>query len=109
MAARTISPERTGLLPRVVIRLLIRSLLLMPDQITSAVNILQVLLQHSLQLLPAYTSNADGFWSDNTIWTQTGGDPYPCPAGGPNGFIVNVNHVVTINANNMYGLQDYYK
>jgi hypothetical protein len=49
--------------------------------------------------VPEYTSNADGFWSDETIWSQTAGDPYPCPPGGPNGFIVNVNHVVTINSN----------
>ena len=50
--------------------------------------------------MPQYTSNSDGNWTDNTIWTQTGGDPYPCPVGGPNGFIVIINNVVTLNANN---------
>ena len=49
--------------------------------------------------VPIYTSNANGNWTDQTIWTQTGGDPYPCPPGGPNGFIVNINHIVTLNAN----------
>lgn len=49
--------------------------------------------------VPQYTSNADGNWSDNTIWTQTGGSSYPCPVGGPNGFVVTVDHVVTANAN----------
>ncbi len=49
--------------------------------------------------VPIYTSNADGNWTDPTIWTQTGGDPYPCPPGGPNGFIVVINHVVTLDAN----------
>ena len=46
-----------------------------------------------------YTSNSDGNWTDQTIWTQTGGDPLPCPPGGPNGFIVIINHVVTLDAN----------
>lgn len=50
--------------------------------------------------VPEYTSNADGNWSNNLLWTQTGGDPYPCPAGGPNGFIVTINHIVTLNTNN---------
>ena len=49
--------------------------------------------------VPIYTSNKDGLWTDKTLWDQTGGDPYPCPDGGPNGFIVIVNHVVQINAN----------
>ncbi|MFN8211134.1 MAG: hypothetical protein U0T33_09240, partial [Bacteroidales bacterium] len=50
--------------------------------------------------VPEYTSNADGNWTNNLIWTQTGGDPYPCPVGGPNGFIVKINHVVKLDANN---------
>ncbi|NMC40278.1 MAG: HYR domain-containing protein, partial [Bacteroidales bacterium] len=50
--------------------------------------------------VPEYTSNSNGNWSDKTIWTQTGGDPYPCPDGGPNGFIVVINHDVTLDANN---------
>jgi hypothetical protein len=49
--------------------------------------------------VPIYTSNADGNWTNQAIWTQTGGDPYPCPPGGPNGFIVIINHVVTLDAN----------
>ena len=52
--------------------------------------------------VPTYTSNKDGNWTDNTIWDQTAGTPYPCPVGGPNGFIVNVNHIVTINTNSCY-------
>jgi len=50
--------------------------------------------------VPEYTSNADGNWSNNLLWTQTGGDFYPCPVGGPNGFIVTINNVVTLDANN---------
>jgi len=47
-------------------------------------------------IVPQYTSNADGVWSDKTIWTPSGGSTYPCPDGGPNGFIVTINHVVTL-------------
>ncbi|MCU0461891.1 MAG: hypothetical protein MUF36_07755 [Bacteroidales bacterium] len=51
---------------------------------------------------PVFTSIADGYWDDPAIWTQTGGDILPggCPAGGPNGFIVNINHVVSIRTHN---------
>ena len=49
--------------------------------------------------VPIYTSNKNGNWTDKTIWTQTGGTTYPCPDGGPNGFIVNIDHVVTANSN----------
>ena len=49
--------------------------------------------------VPQYTSNRDGNWTDNTIWTPSGGSTYPCPVGGPNGFIVTIDHVVTANAN----------
>ena len=52
--------------------------------------------------IPTYTSNKNGNWTDNTIWDQTAGDPYPCPVGGPNGFIVIVKDVVTINTNKCY-------
>ncbi len=48
--------------------------------------------------VPVYTSNKNGSWSDKTIWTQTGGTNYPCPDGGPNGFIVIVDHEVTANS-----------
>jgi hypothetical protein len=51
-------------------------------------------------IVPQYTSNRDGNWTDNTIWDYSGPLPaYPCPVGGPNGFIVTVDHVVTANAN----------
>ena len=49
--------------------------------------------------VPVFTSNADGNWTNNLIWTQTGGDPYTL-TGGPNGFIVNINHIVTLNTIN---------
>ncbi len=49
--------------------------------------------------VPQYISNKDGNWTDNTIWTPTGGTTYPCPVGGPNGFIVTIDHEVTANAN----------
>ncbi|MGC1391256.1 MAG: DUF2341 domain-containing protein, partial [Bacteroidales bacterium] len=49
--------------------------------------------------VPIFTSIADGNWTNPAIWTQTGGDPYVL-TGGPNGFIVNINTVVTLNANN---------
>lgn len=49
--------------------------------------------------VPIYTSNKNGNWTDKTIWTQTGGTNYPCPDGGPNGFIVIINHEVTANNN----------
>lgn len=48
--------------------------------------------------VPAYVSNADGDWTNNSIWTPVGSAP-PCPAGGPNGYIVTVNHVVTAKQN----------
>ena len=49
--------------------------------------------------IPEYTSNSDGNWTNNAIWTQTGGTLYALPLGGPNGFIVIVNHEVTADAN----------
>jgi hypothetical protein len=48
--------------------------------------------------VPQFTSNADGNWNNPLIWTQTGGDPYTL-TGAPNGFIVTIDHVVTINTN----------
>jgi len=55
--------------------------------------------------IPVYTSNQTGNWTDPNIWTQTGGTTYPCPVGGPNGFIVIVDHEVTVNANNCFAHQ----
>ncbi len=49
--------------------------------------------------VPQYTSLNNGHWSDETNWVQTGGDTYACPAGGPNGFIVIIDHEVTLDAN----------
>jgi hypothetical protein len=49
--------------------------------------------------VPEYTSITNSVWSDETNWDQTGGDPYPCPAGGPNGFIVIVDHEIDVDAN----------
>ncbi len=48
--------------------------------------------------VPEYTSIADGDWSDETIWLPVGTSP-PCPNGGPNGFIVNINHQVRTDIN----------
>lgn len=50
-------------------------------------------------IVPQYTSNDNGVWSDKSIWTPSGGSTYPCPEGGPNGFVVTVNHVVTLDNN----------
>ncbi len=46
--------------------------------------------------VPSYISNADGDWTDNTIWDPIGASP-PCPVGGPNGFNVVVANTVTAN------------
>ncbi len=48
--------------------------------------------------VPAYQSIVNGFWSDPTIWQPVGAAP-PCPAGGPNGFIVIINNAVTTDVN----------
>ncbi|NOU17724.1 MAG: hypothetical protein HOO91_09210 [Bacteroidales bacterium] len=47
--------------------------------------------------VPSYISNANGDWTDNTIWDPIGASP-PCPVGGPNGFNVVVANIVTANA-----------
>ena len=49
--------------------------------------------------VPEYTSVANGDWTDQTNWVQTGGDTYPCPAGGPNGFMVVIDHTITADEN----------
>jgi hypothetical protein len=48
--------------------------------------------------VPTYQTNTNGNWTDNTIWDAVGSSP-PCPAGGPNGFNVIINHVVATNSN----------
>ena len=48
--------------------------------------------------VPTYQSIKDGNWSDNTVWEPIGSAP-PCPAGGPNGFNVIVNNLVTTDVN----------
>ncbi len=48
--------------------------------------------------VPVYTTNSDGNWNDPSIWTQTSGDPFIL-TGGPNGFIVIINHNVIANTN----------
>ena len=57
--------------------------------------------------VPQYTSIADGNWTDQSIWVPSGGSTYPCPAGGPNGFVVTINNVVTANANNCTAYKTY--
>jgi hypothetical protein len=47
--------------------------------------------------VPVFTSNSNGNWNNPAIWTQTAGDPYIL-TGGPNGFIVIVDHEVSANA-----------
>jgi hypothetical protein len=50
-----------------------------------------------------YKSNQDGNWTDHTIWTPVGSSP-PCPAEGPNGAYVIIDHVVTIDINGISAL-----
>ncbi len=58
-------------------------------------------------IIPQYTSNATGNWTNQAIWTPSGGTSYPCPVGGPNGFIVTINHEVTANANYCFAYKTY--
>ena len=51
--------------------------------------------------VPTYISNNDGNWSDNTIWTPVGLSP-PCPAGGPNGYNVIIQNIVSTTVNNCF-------
>lgn len=48
--------------------------------------------------VPTYQSIKDGNWSDNTVWEPVGSAP-PCPSGGPNGFNVIVNNIVSTDVN----------
>lgn len=45
-----------------------------------------------------YVTNSDGLWSDPAIWTPVGASP-PCPAGGPAGSNVIIDHVVIADIN----------
>lgn len=46
--------------------------------------------------VPEYVSVRNGNWSDPGTWAPVGSSP-PCPPGGPNGFVVNINHDVVTN------------
>ncbi len=48
--------------------------------------------------VPSYITIADGNWSDENIWAPVGSSP-PCPVGGPNGFNITIDHVVTTDVN----------
>ncbi len=48
--------------------------------------------------VPEYITNSSGNWSDPAIWTPVGASP-PCPAGGPRGCNVTIDHVVTADIN----------
>jgi hypothetical protein len=48
--------------------------------------------------VPEYITNSNGNWSDPSIWTPVGSSP-PCPAGGPRGSNVIIDHVVTADVN----------
>ena len=62
-------------------------------------NTLLVLLLLFLVVYPVFKSNADGNWTD-PIWTHVGGDAYTlAPGSGPNGLIVIINNIVTLNVN----------
>ena len=43
--------------------------------------------------VPTYVTMMDGDWSDESIWLPVGTSP-PCPVGGPNGFIVIIDHQI---------------
>ncbi len=50
--------------------------------------------------ISTYITNNDGNWTDQTIWTSVGSSP-PCPVGGPEGANVIINHVVTVDINDI--------
>ncbi len=50
-----------------------------------------------------YKTNNDGNWTNQTIWTPVGSSP-PCPAGGPYGAYVIIDHIVTIDINGISAL-----
>ncbi len=47
--------------------------------------------------IPQYRSLADGNWNNAANWEAINGTTYPCPSNGPDGFIVVVDHEVTLN------------
>jgi hypothetical protein len=51
--------------------------------------------------VPTYETNNNGNWSDQTIWAPVGSSP-PCPAGGPAGAIVIIDHIVTTDISNIF-------
>jgi hypothetical protein len=48
--------------------------------------------------VPVYSSITSGDWSDESIWLPVGSSP-PCPIGGPNGFIVIIDHQIITDVN----------
>jgi gliding motility-associated-like protein len=52
--------------------------------------------------VPVYETVSDGDWSDASIWRQAGGDPHTLGPDGPNGFIVIINNVVSLNRNSCF-------
>ena len=51
--------------------------------------------------VPTYQTNKDGNWSDPAIWTPLDLSP-PCPAGGPNGANVIIDHIVSVITSNIF-------
>lgn len=54
--------------------------------------------------VPSYRSVKDGSWTDVATWEPVGASP-PCPAGGPNGFNVIIDHEVTADASYCFAYQ----
>lgn len=59
-------------------------------------------------IVPEYeTTGAGTDWNDPANWTPSNGSTYPCPAGGPNGFIVHINHEIHANTNHCLAYKTY--
>jgi hypothetical protein len=54
--------------------------------------------------VPSYRSVKNGDWTEVDTWEPVGASP-SCPAGGPNGFNVIIDHEVTANANYCFAYQ----
>lgn len=54
--------------------------------------------------VPSYRSVKNGSWTDVATWEPVGASP-PCPAGGPNGFNVIIDHEVTADASYCFAYQ----